>query len=74
MSEKFNCASHNSVTHDAMVFTNSILGLKQDVLTVDEKASTVDTPLKRRLVEGPDEQEVPQALPMRRGNCPGRMM
>jgi conjugative relaxase-like TrwC/TraI family protein len=57
--EKFGCASYNSFNvavtrarHDAMVFTNSVAGLKQAVLTVDEKTSTVDNPLQRRLEKG----------------------
>lgn len=67
-SEKFGRASFNAFNvavtrarYDAMVFTNSVAGLKKAVLTVDQKTSTVENPLRRqleggtlRVVRGPD--------------------
>lgn len=67
MAERYGRVSFNAFNvavtrarYDTMVFTNSIAGLKEAVLVVDEKTSTVDHPLKRRidiaerqLAEGP---------------------
>jgi hypothetical protein len=54
--EHFGRASYNAFNvaitrarHAAMVFTNSLAGLKQAVVLVDEKSSTVDNKLLSRL-------------------------
>jgi conjugative relaxase-like TrwC/TraI family protein len=57
--ERYGRASYNSFNvaitrarHEAVVFTNSVVGLKQAVLSVDEKTSTVDNKLLSRIEKG----------------------